>query len=124
MMDLALASLLLWIAYERLAKAVEGAMGAAMAERVVAKCFFFGAVGLTMPVVPMVFVQPGNLYIALASVICGLTFSLIAWQRRGQADKDSCYVLAAVMFASAGVLGLGRQLPGISGQYGCWLPRR
>lgn len=114
-MDLALASLLLWIAYERLAKAVEGAMGAAMAERVVAKCFFFGAVGLTVPVVPMVFVQPGNLYVALAGVMCGLTFSLIAWQRRGQADKGGSYVLAAVMFASAGVLGLGRQLPGISG---------
>jgi hypothetical protein len=114
-MDLALASLLLWIAYERLAKAVEGAMGAAMAERAVAKCFFFGAVGLTVPVVPMVFVQPGNLYVALASVICGLMFSLLAWQRRGQADKGSSYVLAAIMFASAGVLGLGRQLPGISG---------
>ncbi len=114
-MDLALASLLLWIAYERLAKAVEDVVGAAMAERVVAKCFFFGAVGLTVPVVPMVFVQPGNLYVALAGVMCGLTFSLIAWQRRGQADKGGSYVLAAVMFASAGLLGLGKQLPGISG---------
>jgi nitrate/TMAO reductase-like tetraheme cytochrome c subunit len=114
-MDMALVSLLLWIAYERLTKAVEGTLGAAMAERVVAKCFFFGAVGLTVPVVPMVFVQPGNLYVALASVICGLTFSLIAWQRRGQTDKGGSYVLAAVMFASAGLLGLGRQLPGISG---------
>jgi nitrate/TMAO reductase-like tetraheme cytochrome c subunit len=114
-MDLALVSLLLWIAYERLAEAVEGAMGAVMAECVVAKCFFFGAVGLAVPVVPMVFIQPSNLYVALASVICGLTFSFIAWQRRSRADKDSCYVLAAVMFASAGVLGLGRQLPGILG---------
>ncbi|MFC1761369.1 ammonia-forming cytochrome c nitrite reductase subunit c552 [Planctomycetota bacterium] len=114
-MDLSLVSLLLWIAYECLAQAVDDVVGAAMAERVVAKCFFFGAVGLAMPVVPLVFVQPGNLYIALASVICGLTFSLIAWQRRGQADKGGSYVLAAVMFASAGVLGLGRQLPGISG---------
>ena len=115
-LNLALASLLLWIAYERLGKAVEGAIGAAMAERVVAKCFFFGAVGLTWPVVPLVFIQSGNLYVALAGVICGLTFSLIAWQRRDQADKDkgSGYVLAAVMFASAGVLGLGRQLSGIS----------
>ena len=114
-MDLALASLLLWIAYERLAKAVEDVVGAAMAERVVAKCFFFGAVGLTVPVVPMVFVQPGNLYVALAAVMCGLTFSLIAWQRRGQADKGGSYVLAAAMFVSAALLGLGRQLPGISG---------
>ncbi|MBC8470912.1 MAG: NapC/NirT family cytochrome c [Planctomycetes bacterium] len=114
-LNLSLASLLLWIAYERLAKAVEGTMGAVMAERVVAKCFFFSAVGLTVPVVPMVFVQPGNLYVALAGIMCGLTFSLIAWQRRGQADKGGSYVLAAVMFASAGVLGLGRQLPGISG---------
>ena len=114
-MDLALASLLLWISYERLAHAVEGTMGAVMAERVVAKCFFFGAVGLTVPVVPMLFVQAGNLYVALGGIICGLTFSLIAWQRRGQAEKDGSYVLAAVMFASAGILGLGRQLPGISG---------
>jgi nitrate/TMAO reductase-like tetraheme cytochrome c subunit len=114
-MDLALVSLLLWIAYERLAKAVDGVMGAAMAECVVAKCFFFGAVGLTVPVVPIVFVQPGNLYVALAGIMCGLTFSLIAWQRRGQVDKGGSYVLAAVMFASAGFLGLGRQLPGISG---------
>ena len=114
-MDLSLASLLLWIAYERLDKAVEGAVRAAMAERVVAKCFFFGAVGLCAPVVPMMFIQPGNLIIALASVICGVTFSLIAWQRRGQADKGGSYVLAAVMFASAGVLGLGRQLPGVAG---------
>ena len=114
-LDLALASLLLWIAYERLAGAVEDVVGAAVAERVMAKCFFFGAVGLTVPVVPMVFIQPGNLYVALAGVFCGLTFSLIAWQRRGQADKGGSYVLAAVMFASAGMLGLGRQLPGISG---------
>jgi nitrate/TMAO reductase-like tetraheme cytochrome c subunit len=115
MMSLALASILLWIAYERLTRAVEGTLGAMMVERVVAKCFFFGAVGLTIPVMPMVFIQPGSLYVALASVICGITFSLIAWQRRGQADKDSYYVLVAVMFVSAGVLGLGKQLPGISG---------
>ncbi|MHC4325266.1 MAG: hypothetical protein ACYSUX_13465, partial [Planctomycetota bacterium] len=114
-LNLALLSLLLWISYERLARAVEDVVGAAMAERVVAKCFFFGAVGLTLPVMPLVFVQPGNLYVALAGVICGLTFSLIAWQRRGQADKGSYYVLASVMFVSAGVLGLGRQLPDISG---------
>ncbi|MHC4564585.1 MAG: ammonia-forming cytochrome c nitrite reductase subunit c552 [Planctomycetota bacterium] len=113
-LDLALLSLLLWIAYERLAGAVEDVVGAAMAERVVAKCFFFGALGLTVPVVPVVFIQPGNLYVALAGVICGLTFSLIAWQRRGQEDKGDGYVLAAVMFFSAGLLGLGTQIPGIS----------
>jgi nitrate/TMAO reductase-like tetraheme cytochrome c subunit len=115
MMNLALTSMLLWIAYERLAKAVEGAIGAVMIERVIAKYFFFGAVGLTIPIMPMVFVRPGNLFVALASIICGLTFSLIAWQRRGRTDKDSYYVFAAIMFISAGVLGLGRQLPGISG---------
>jgi nitrate/TMAO reductase-like tetraheme cytochrome c subunit len=104
----------LWIAYDRLAKAVEGAMGASIAELVVAKCFFFGALGLIVPVVPMVFLQAGNLHVALAGIICGLTFSLIALQRRGQVDKGGSYVFASVMFASAGVLGLGRQLPGIS----------
>ena len=115
MLNLALASILLWISYGLLTKAVEGTMGAMMVERVVAKCFFFGALGLTLPVVPMIFFQPDNLYVALASLICGLMFSLIAWQRRGQADKDSYYVFVAVMFVSAGVLGLGRLLPGISG---------
>ena len=69
-----------------------------MAERGVAKCFFFGAVGLAVPVAPMLFVQPGNVYVALAGGICGLTFSLIAWQRGGQVDKGGGYVLAAVMF--------------------------
>jgi hypothetical protein len=114
-LDLALASLLLWVAYERLARAVEDVVGAAVAERVVAKCFFFGAVGLAVPVAPMLFIQPGNVCVALAGVICGLTFSLIAWQRGGQADKGGGYVLATVMFVSAGLLGLGRQLPGVSG---------
>ncbi|UCF17380.1 MAG: hypothetical protein JSW59_07930, partial [Phycisphaerales bacterium] len=113
-LDLALLSLLLWIAYERLARAVENVVRAAVGERVVAKCFFFGALGLTVPVAPMVFVLPGNLYVALAGTICGLTFALIAWQRRGEADKGDGYVLAASMFISAGLLGLGRQLPGIS----------
>jgi len=115
-LDLALVSLLLWMAYQRLTQAVEDVVGATVAERVVAKCFFFGAVGLGAPIAPLLFVQPNNLYVALASVVSGLTFSLIAWQRRGQADKGGAYVLVAIMFASAGVLGLGRQVPGIAGQ--------
>lgn len=115
-LDLALVSLLLWMAYQRLTQAVEDVVGATVAERVVAKCFFFGAVSLGALIGPMLFVQPNNLYVALASVVSGLTFSLIAWQRRGLADKDGAYVLAATMFASAGVLGLGRQVPGIAGQ--------
>jgi hypothetical protein len=114
LLDLALVSLLLWIAYERLSRAVGDVVAAVVGERVVAKCFFFGALGLTVPVVPLVFLKAGNLYVALASAICGLTFSLIAWQRRGQTDKGGSYVFAAVMFAAAGLLGLGRQLPGIS----------
>ncbi|MCF7976302.1 MAG: NapC/NirT family cytochrome c [Phycisphaerae bacterium] len=115
LLDLALVSLLLWIAYARLDRAVEGAAGATMLERVVAKCFFFGAVGLTAPVVPMLFIEPGNLVVALAGLVCGLTFALIAWQRRGQAEHGDSFVLGSVMFVSAGLLGLGRQLPGISG---------
>ena len=47
LLDLALVSLLLWAMYERLATAVEGAAHAAMADRVVAKCFFFGVVALS-----------------------------------------------------------------------------
>ena len=115
MLAMAMASLFLWIAYKRLDEAVDGAAGAAMAERVVAKCFFFGAVGLCVPIVPMMFIQPGHPIVALASMVCGLTFSWIAWQRKGQADTGGSYVLAAVMFASAGLLGFGRQLPDISG---------
>jgi nitrate/TMAO reductase-like tetraheme cytochrome c subunit len=114
-LDLALLSVLLWTAYERLARAVADAAKATVAERIVAKCLFFGAVGLTVPVVPMVFILPGNLYVGLAGVVCGLTFSLIVWQRHGQADRGDSYVLAAVMFVSAGLLGLGRQLPGVVG---------
>ena len=116
--DLAVGSLLLWVAYEWLAEAVDDVGSATMAERVMAKCFFFGALLLTVPIVPMIFIQPANLYIALAAVICGLTFSWVAWQRRGQVAGGGAggdvYVLAAVMFASAGLLGLGRELPGLS----------
>ena len=113
-LDLALLSLLLWTSYERLALAVGNVIRAAVGERIVAKCFFFGGLGLAFPVAPMAFIQSGNLYVALAGIICGLTFALIAWQRRGEADRGDGYVLAAVMFVSAGLLGLGRQLPGIA----------
>jgi nitrate/TMAO reductase-like tetraheme cytochrome c subunit len=117
-LNLALLSLLLWNAYERLRQAVGDVVHAAMAERVVAKCFFFGAVGLAAPVAVMLFLQPGNIYVALAGVLCGFTFALIAWQRHGPADAGGRYLLTAALFMSAGVLSLSRQLPGISGSIG------
>ena len=114
LVDLAVGSLLLWVAYDRLAGSVT-VVGAAMAERVVAKCFLFGAALLAIPVAPMVFLQAGNVYVALAAVIAGATFMWVGWRRRQQAGTmGESYVLAGVMFASAGLLGLGRQLPGVA----------
>ena len=116
LMNLSLASLLLWAAYRRLAAAVGDARYATMAERVAAKCFFFGGLVLSVPVVPLLFVLPGNVYVACAGLICGLTFCWISWSRRDQVpDQGRLYVLAAALFCSAGVLALGRHLPG-------WLP--
>ncbi len=111
-MDLALGSLLLWMAHGWLAGAVPDARGATMAERVIAKCFFYGSLCLAMLVVPLIFIWPGDLYIAISGVIAGVTFWWITWRRRDQVGgQSSVYALAAAMFTSAGVLGLGWHLP-------------
>ncbi len=111
-MDLALGSLLLWLAYGWLSEAVPDARGATMAERVVAKCFFFGSLCLAILVIPVIFVLPANLYIAISAAIAGATFWWITWRRRDDTGgHGNLYALAAVMFTSAGVLGLGRHLP-------------
>jgi len=113
LIDLALGSLLLWAAYGWLSKSVPDLRRAMLADRVVAKCFFFGAMFLSALVAPMVLIWPADPYLAFAAVICGVTFSWVTWQRRDQVfGARGIYMLAAVMFASAGLLGLGRQLPG------------
>ena len=110
--DLSLASLLLWAAYRWLARAVPDVRHAMLAERVMAKCFFFGSLGLGVLVVPAMLLWPADPHIALAALICGVTFAWMMWRRRDQVfGTRGVYSLAAVMFASAGLLGLGRQLP-------------
>ena len=112
LINLALSSLLLWIGYQLLSRAVEPVRQATMAERVMAKCFFFAAMLLTVPVIPMLFTQPENIYVSLAALICGLTFSWIASQRSGQnSGWGNLYILAAVMFLSAALFGAARFLP-------------
>jgi hypothetical protein len=114
LIDLGLGSLLLWAAYGWFAAAVPNVRQAMLAERVVAKCFFFGALLLSLPLAPLIFIMPAHLYVACAALICSVTFAWITWQRRGQAfGPRNAYVLAAAMFASAGLLGIGRQLPGM-----------
>jgi len=111
--DLALGSLVLWAAYQWLSRAVGSVRGAKMAERVMAKCFLYGAVLLASPVAVIIFIVPGDPYVAVAALICGVTFGWIAFQRRDQAGGSRhTAVLAAALFGSAGLLGLGRLLPG------------
>ena len=119
LIDLAVASFLLWLAYGWLAKAVSDVRAATMAERVVAKYLFLCSLVLAIPIVPVIFVRPWNLHVILAALVCGLTFSWIAWRRRSDVGVwgRTC-TLAAVMFASAGLLGLGGQLSGWAMQ--CW----
>ena len=112
LVDLALASLLLWWAYERLATTIEDVRSATLAERVIAKYFFLVGLGLTIPVAAMIFIFPGHPRVALAAVIAGLTFLWITWRRRSEvAPLANLYAPAAAMFVSAGLLGLSRQLP-------------
>ncbi|MHC4715412.1 MAG: hypothetical protein ACYS5V_00430, partial [Planctomycetota bacterium] len=56
--DLSLGSLLLWAAYRCIARAVPDVQRAMLAERVVAKCFFYGSLLLGALVVPAVFLLP------------------------------------------------------------------
>ena len=113
LVDLALASLLLWATYEWIAGGVPDLPRAMLGERVVAKCFFFCAVLLSAVVAPLVLVWPTDPYLVCAAVICGVTFLGITWARRDQIiGARGMYVFAAALFASAGVLGAGRQLPG------------
>ena len=113
MVDLALGAMLLWAAYGWMAKSVPDVRRAMLADRVVAKCFFFGAMFLSAIVAPMTLLWPTDPYLICSALICGLMFWWVTWSRRDQVlGARSIYVLAAAMFTSAGVLGAGRFLPG------------
>ena len=113
LVDLATGSLLLWAAYTWLNGAVDNVRTASMAERTLAKCFFYCALLMTAPIAPAIFIWPGNLYVAVAGLVCTATFLRIAWARRDQVVSGTwnVYVLAAAMFGSQGLIGIGTKLP-------------
>jgi len=111
--DLALASLVLWLAYGWLAAAVGDVRRATTAERALAKWLFYGAMALCLPLAPMVLALPASPHVAAAALACGLLFAWIAWARRAEGSGErNLYVLPAVLLLSAGLLGGGRALPG------------
>ncbi|KKL53683.1 hypothetical protein LCGC14_2272990, partial [marine sediment metagenome] len=86
---LACSSLLLWAAYGWLEKAVPNVLNATMGDRVIAKCFFYGSLGMAMPIAPLIFIVPSSGYVIASALICGLTFSWIVWRRRNNAVAHS-----------------------------------
>ncbi len=113
LIDLALASFLLWVGYGWLARAVGGVARANLAERVVAKYLFIAALMLAMPIMVALFIAPTNAYVICSALLCGLTLSWIAWQRRSQVSAwPSVYLLGAGMFVSGALLGMAGLLSG------------
>ena len=111
LIDLAVGSLLLHASYRWLADAVPNIRQATMAERVMAKFFFICSVLMGAAIAPLVFFLSWDPYVAYAALISGLTFAWIAQQRPETSGGWNVYVLGAVLFAAAGLLGVGRQLP-------------
>lgn len=117
LIDLALGSLVLQGAYGWLGSAIPDLRNATMAERVMGKFFFLSSLLLGVLIMPLVFFLSADLYVSYAALISGFTFSWIAWRRLRQIIGGwNVYLLGAAMFVSAGLLGLGRQLPGSSVQ--------
>lgn len=113
LIDLALASLLLWVGYTWLVRAVGGVRQATMAERVIAKYLFSAAVVLVVPVMVVLFINPTDAYVVCSALLCGLSLSWIAWQRKSQVSAwASVYLLGAGMFVSGALLGISGQLSG------------
>ncbi len=110
--DLAISSLLLWLAYRWLAAAVGDLRRATTNERLIPRFFFLGALLLSTPLVPLVFVRPVNTNIAVTALLFGWVFAWIAWSRREQrGGPRNAYVLPAGMFVTAGLAGLAIHLP-------------
>jgi len=109
---LALASLVLWLGYRWLSDAVGDVRRATLADRALAKWLFLGSMALAVPLVPPVFVAPASGEVPLAALAFGLIFTWIAYERRREAPAvRNLYVLPALFFLSAGLLGAGRLLP-------------
>ena len=112
-LGLSLASLALWVTYGRLAEAVGDVRRATTAERAVAKAFFVSSLALSAPLALLVLVCPALWSVAAAALLCGLVWAWVSWRRRdARPGGRNPYVLPAMMLLSAGVLGIGRQLPG------------
>ena len=110
---LALASLVLWTAYRWLSSAVGDVRLASTAERGAAKCFFLGALALSVPMLPIILLRPGHLGVSVASLIFAVTFAWIARERiNDRSGVRNFYALPAILFVSAGLMGIGRPLPG------------
>ena len=113
LLELPLASLLMWASYLWLARAVGDVRHATSAERTAARWLFFSAVGLSTIIVPLVLVSPANVNIDSSALLFGLILSWIAVRRREDTLRGvNIYALDAVLLLSAGLLGLGAQLPG------------
>ncbi|MCK5558835.1 MAG: hypothetical protein KAJ01_10665, partial [Candidatus Hydrogenedentes bacterium] len=112
---LAVSSLLLWQAYRWLAAAVGDVRRATTNERLVPRFFFLGALLLSAPLVPLIFVGPTDKNIAVSALVFGWIFAWISWSRRDErAGPRNAYVLLASMFATSGIVGLASRLPASS----------
>ncbi|NQT52830.1 hypothetical protein HQ576_12300, partial [bacterium] len=113
LIDFALVALLLWVGYCWLADAVGDVRTATVAERAQAKWFFLTSLVLSLPLVPALLVAPGHASVAASAISFGLLFAWIGWERRDELiGPRNPYLVGAVLFASAGLLGIGRMLPG------------
>jgi len=109
---LPLAAGLLWLAYGRLSRSVGSVRLATTAERFVGRCLFLGVIGLSIPLVPFVFVMPARAAVAHSAMLFGLLYILIARSRRAESTGGRLiYILPAALFITAGLGVLGGHLP-------------
>ncbi|NOY82030.1 MAG: hypothetical protein GXP31_13620 [Kiritimatiellaeota bacterium] len=110
---LSLAALVLWTGYMWLTVAVPTVARATTAERAAAKCFFLGALGLSLPVVPAVFIAPATPSITLAALVMACMYWWIVWWRRHEEGAGrAVYTLMASTFLAAAFTGVGIQFGG------------
>ena len=107
LLALALASLVLWLAYTWLAEVVGDVRRATTAERAVAKGFSLSSVVLAAPAALLMFVWPSNIGVCGAALAYGMLLTWVAWRRHDEwITGRNAYVLPAVMFLSAGLVGI------------------
>jgi nitrate/TMAO reductase-like tetraheme cytochrome c subunit len=113
LLDLAITAVLLWQAYRWFSRAVGDLSRATTDERLVPRFFVLGALLLSLPVVPTLFVRPASVEVDAPGLILGLLFSWVAWTRRNQLRRQRIgFVALASLFLAGGLAGLGSRLPG------------